>query len=154
LHLETNAPEWVDLWEVYREFRRKEMTSREWRKEMSGNVNGLVHRLHLEDDGRCASDRLAAIEEKLDKTTALLSKIDANLTNLVKQHTIKEFYTTDDICKIFGKASYTVREWCRLRRINAKKVPSARGGEFEWRISHEELVRIQNEGLLPIPTKY
>lgn len=72
----------------------------------------------------------------------------------MKRQTVKEFYTTDDLAKIFGKAEYTVREWCRLRRINAKKIACGRGGEKAWRISHQELVRIQNDGLLPIPTKY
>jgi len=164
LLLETNEPEWVDLWEVYQHFRRKEMTSREWWEEMNREIkptqeNGVAHHLPVEqeDQGRMLL-RLSEIEQKLEAaskvTLARLLKIEVILTTLVQQHTIKEFYTTDDICKMFGKAPYTVREWCRLRRINAKKVPSPRGGEFEWRISHEELVRIQNEGLLPIPTKY
>jgi hypothetical protein len=104
------------------------------------------------------ANALQRIEGKFDahseKTSDRLSKIQTDLTALVQQHTIKEFYTTEDLCKIFGKTPYTVREWCRLRRINAKKVPSSRGGEFEWRISHEEIVRIQNEGLLPVLAKY
>jgi hypothetical protein len=35
LLLETNDPEWVDLWEVYRHLRRQDMTLREWREEVS-----------------------------------------------------------------------------------------------------------------------
>jgi excisionase family DNA binding protein len=38
LLLETDEPEWVDLWEVYQHFRRKEMTWREWWAESQGEV--------------------------------------------------------------------------------------------------------------------
>jgi len=73
---------------------------------------------------------------------------------LVSQRTIKDWYTTQDIATMLGKAEYTVREWCRLGRIRAKKAPCVRGGEQEWRVSHEELLRYQKEGLLPILRKY
>ena len=49
-----------------------------------------------------------------------------------------------------GKSEYTVREWCRLGRISASKHQYARGAYPEWRISHDELTRIKNEGMLPI----
>ena len=70
------------------------------------------------------------------------------------QRTIKESYTTVEVASIAGKKPYTVREWCRLQRINASKAMCGRGCEEEWRISHEDLLRIQNEGLLPIPDRY
>ena len=50
---------------------------------------------------------------------------------------------------ILGKAEFTVREWCRRRRIHAQKRRSGRGKFCSWVISHEELQRIQREGLLP-----
>jgi hypothetical protein len=99
-----------------------------------GRFDAVLHAVKQVDD------RVAALE----KAVALLAS----------QRTVKEWYTTADIAAMFNKAEYTVREWCRLRRINASKIPSLRGGEQEWRISHTELVRYQNEGLLPIPTKY
>ncbi len=73
---------------------------------------------------------------------------------LVSQKTIKESYDTKEVAKILGRKPYTVREWCRLKRINAYKAMCGRGCEEEWRVSHDELVRIQNEGLLPIPERY
>jgi hypothetical protein len=101
---------------------------------------------------------LEEIEAKLDavaqESAARLSRMEAKLTSLVQQHTLKEFYTTDDLCKMFGRAPYTVREWCRLGRIKARKVAASCGGECEWRVPHEEVVRLQNEGLLPMPAKY
>jgi excisionase family DNA binding protein len=70
---------------------------------------------------------------------------------LVEQRTIKEWYTTDEVAEILGKAPFTVREWCRNGRINAAKPDCGRGSAKEWIISHTELRRIQNEGLLAEP---
>lgn len=83
-----------------------------------------------------------------------LSKVEANLAALVQLRTVKDWYTPKEVAEILGKKLYTVQEWCRLMRINAKKSTVGRGGEREWRISHQELIRIQNEGLLPLRTKY
>lgn len=61
---------------------------------------------------------------------------------------VKEYYTTQEVARILSKRPYTVREWCRLGRVHGEKAYSGRGLDEEWRISHTELVRIQNEGLL------
>ena len=50
---------------------------------------------------------------------------------------------------ILGRAEFTVREWCRLGRINGLKKRNGRGLSAEWVVSHEELLRFQREGLLP-----
>lgn len=63
---------------------------------------------------------------------------------------IRESYTTKQIAEILKKKEYTVREWCRLGRINAEKTSCGRGNEGEWRIPHSELVRYRKEGLLPL----
>jgi hypothetical protein len=78
-----------------------------------------------------------------------LAKIEALLKNLVSQRTVKEWYTTDEVAKILCKAPFTIREWCRNRRVNASKRDCGRGNAREWVISQEELIRIGNEGLLP-----
>ena len=64
------------------------------------------------------------------------------------------WYSPEQLAEILNKRPYTVREWCRLGRVNARKRPVGRGDAREWEISHEELVRIRNHGLLPIPSKY
>jgi hypothetical protein len=78
-----------------------------------------------------------------------LDRIESALSTLVAMRTIKDFYSTDDVATILGKAEFTVREWCRRRRIRAEKRNSGRGKYHSWVISHEELQRIQREGLLP-----
>jgi Helix-turn-helix domain len=70
---------------------------------------------------------------------------------LTAQRTIRDYYSTEQVAKILGKANWTVREWCRLGRIHAEKRRSGRGRAQEWVISHAELQRIEKEGLLPVP---
>jgi helix-turn-helix protein len=82
------------------------------------------------------------IEERLEK-------IEELLTALVGQRVAKEWYSTAEVAEHLARAEYTVREWCRLGRIRAKKKPCGRGKGGEWLVSHEELTRLRNEGLLP-----
>lgn len=80
---------------------------------------------------------------------ARLDRIESLLSSLVTHEPPKEFYTTAEVAQIFGKAEFTVREWCRLQRIHAEKRVCGRGRSKEWMIAHEEIRRVQNEGLLP-----
>ncbi len=91
-----------------------------------------------------SNGELTALLERLDR-------IEAVLQTLVQQKTVKDWYSTGELAQFLGKAEYTVREWCRMGRIHAKKRQYARGAYPEWLISHEEMQRIQNEGLLPLP---
>jgi hypothetical protein len=72
----------------------------------------------------------------------------------VEQRTVKDWYTTAEVAKLLSKAEFTVREWCRLGRVQAQKKRCGRGISSEWIISHEELTRIRNEGLLPEMNPY
>jgi len=83
-----------------------------------------------------------------------LSRIEEALQMLVQQRTVKEWYSTAEAAEILGKAEFTVRENCRLGRIRASKRACGRGNSQEWQISHEELQRVRNEGLLPDPAAY
>jgi hypothetical protein len=82
------------------------------------------------------------IEERLDRIESLLA-------TLVEQQTVKDWYSTVEVARLLDKAEYTVREWCRQGRIRARKKPCGRGKGGEWLVSHEELTRLKNEGLLP-----
>jgi hypothetical protein len=82
-----------------------------------------------------------------------LDQIDRRIVELrdllVDQMTVKDFYKTHEVTKAVGKAEFTVREWCRLDRVAASKRACGRGKFLEWIVSHEELTRLRNEGLLP-----
>jgi transposase len=78
-----------------------------------------------------------------------LARIERMLASLVERQTIKEWYSVEEVASRLGKASFTVREWCRHGRIAAQKRSYKRGKSAEWMISHVELVRVQNQGLLP-----
>ena len=79
-----------------------------------------------------------------------LNRIESLLEELLQQQTIKEWYTTAEVADIVGRAEFTVREWCRLGRIDAVKQSQGTGRLREWRISHDELQRIANHGPRPL----
>ena len=81
--------------------------------------------------------------ERLDKMEALLGE-------LLRQRVVKDWYSTDEVAEILGKSKFTVREWCRHGRVHCQKKKNGRGKYRAWVISHEELLRIQREGLLPL----
>jgi hypothetical protein len=79
-----------------------------------------------------------------------LEKIEYLLAALVERHVVKDWYGTDEVAGLLGKSEFTVREWCRLGRVNAEKRQSGRGPHACWVLSHQEVQRIQREGLLPL----
>ncbi len=79
-----------------------------------------------------------------------LLKIEAMLLALIERQAVKEWYTTEEFARTVGKAEFTVREWCRHGRVKAEKRNSGRGSSPAWVVSHQELLRYQREGLLPI----
>jgi hypothetical protein len=92
------------------------------------------------------------IQGKMQMLLERMGRIESVLERLVQQRTVKDWYAVDEAAALLGKAEFTVREWCRLGRVRAQKRPCGRGRSREWMIAHEELLRIQNEGLLPQET--
>lgn len=88
--------------------------------------------------------------EQLEILLDRLGRIEATLALLAEKQSVKDWYATDEVARLLGKAEFTVREWCRLGRIRAEKRKSGRGPFPAWVISHEELLRFQREGLLPV----
>jgi len=78
-----------------------------------------------------------------------IKELDAKVSRLLEQRTIKAWYTTEEVGQIVGRAEFTVRPWCLNSRVHAQKKGSGRGKYQSWVISHEELQRFQKEGLLP-----
>ncbi len=86
---------------------------------------------------------MTALEQRLEN-------IESMLAVLVERQTVKDFYEVDEFAALVGRAEFTVRQWCRVGRILARKKESGRGKHTAWAISREELQRYQREGLLPV----
>jgi len=85
----------------------------------------------------------------MNKLLEQLERIEAKLDALMLERS-QGYYSTAAAAQVLGKAEWTVREWCRLGRVHAEKRMTGRGNSKEWKISHEEVLRIQSEGLLPL----
>lgn len=95
-------------------------------------------------------DRLQDLHERVLRLESLLNERH-------QQAAAKDWYTTAEVAGLLSKAEFTVREWCRLGRIYARKRACGRGPTPEWMIAHNEVERYRNHGLLPAPrfaTKY
>ena len=79
-----------------------------------------------------------------------LTRIESQLCDLVEERRVQEWYDTKTAAEILGRSAYSVREWCRLGRVNAEKRACGRGSAREWMISHDELQRVKAKGLLPL----
>lgn len=105
-------------------------------------------------DSQSEASMLRAIAATLAVIETALVEMDQRIRALGDQvscqQTRQEWYSIAEASKQLGKAEFTVREWCRLRRINAHKRECGRGGKREWMISHDELERIRHKGLLPV----
>ena len=104
------------------------------------------------------SEQLVAFLEKLETAVSKITGLEERFGNIekafddlrtaVNKQPVKEFYLVAEFAKIVERRPFTVREWCRFGRLRARKT-HYHGGRDEWRIPHEELIRYQNEGLLP-----
>ncbi|QDT91723.1 MerR family transcriptional regulator [Gimesia algae] len=92
--------------------------------------------------------------ELLEQFTNVTNKVEDVQGELGQHKTVKEWYSPKEVAELLGKVPFTVQEWCRLGRVNARKRPTGRGDAKEWEISREEVDRITNHGLLPRSTKY
>ena len=113
-----------------------------------GEVDSTRRQLNLPLEASSVAD--VSVAERLDGIERRLDELHALLNVLVQQRNSKDWYTTAEAAKLLGKAEFTVREWCRHGRVHAEKRTSGRGAFPAWVISHQELVRYQREGLLPL----
>ena len=90
---------------------------------------------------------MSTIEQVVEELRLLKEMVQ----ELVQKRTIKDFYSVEELARALGKAPWTIRNYCRLGRINALQRKCGRGRSKEWMISHEELERIRNHGFLPDP---
>ena len=94
--------------------------------------------------------KIIHIQESLETIAQRLGRIEQRLEAQNGQAKFsKDWYTVAEAAELLGKASFTVREYCRNYRLRAEKRERGRGRTTEWVISAEEIQRYMNEGLLP-----
>lgn len=97
-------------------------------------------------------------EDLLERFVALETTIETLEQNLASinhprdQAPAREYYSVPEFAELVGRGEYTVREWCRMERINAEKCETGRGDAKSWKIPADELARYRDHGLLP--TRY
>src|SRR4051794_27261869 len=92
-----------------------------------------------------AARRAPGVAEILRRLECRLECIETTLAGLAQERAEREYYSTAEVAQKLGKSEFTVREWCRLGRIRARKWRSGRGAHTSWVIAHEELLRIRRE---------
>lgn len=91
------------------------------------------------------AEMLAVVREQLQR-------IESQLRLLVTSHERgleKEFYTVKELALRTGRAEFTVRAWCRTGRVRATRVRGPAGMLGAFKISRDEVARMEKEGLLP-----
>jgi len=78
-----------------------------------------------------------------------LEKIERLLCVLVERQQVRQYYSTKEFARAVGRAEFTVREHCRLGRLQAERKVSGRGPHRAYVLSHTELERYRRDGLLP-----
>ena len=91
---------------------------------------------------------ISAILERLKAIDASLQRLSATLQPIASPE--RDFFSPNEFAKLVNRRPFSVREWCRLGRIRARKRAVGRGGKLEWEIPVEELHRYRNRGLLPL----
>lgn len=91
----------------------------------------------------------AEITTRLERIEAALAAFQATLAALLDRNVVRDWYTTEEFARAVGLSELTVREHCRLGRLSAVKRQSGRGKHCAWALSHQELQRYQQHGLLP-----
>ena len=93
------------------------------------------------------------VEERLLSELAELRielKETRDLVGRLVNSQVKPYYNTKEFAASAGLSIYTVRHYARDGRLNAEQTESGPGGIPGWRFSHEELLRFQKDGPLPL----
>ena len=126
--------------------------------ELGRDFNGLNHPTAAPGTGILApsftdpanGDTASAV---LNRMMLFLEQLPERIDRIEKSlalSVVKETYTTEEVAERLSRSEWTVRQWCNKGQVHGARKVHGRGRQGEWRIPHEELVRLQNEGLLPI----
>ena len=94
---------------------------------------------------------LASLRSEVEQLNAGQANLLLYMQELLSRAVVREdgrsAYSTAEFATMVKRKPVTVRRWCREHRISATQA-GGRGPSGEYRISHEELVRYRNQGLL------
>lgn len=113
------------------------------------NHDSQHHALTVVDGDEGQSAVIELLEQLAARLWAIEQKIDGLCNGASSTEPSRDYYSIAEFAAIVEKSQYTVREWCRLQRINAEKCDTGRGDAKSWKVSHAELERYRNHGLLP-----
>lgn len=85
----------------------------------------------------------------LDDLMRRVRRLEAQLAALSESPTLAKSYSVAEFSAEVRRSRETVREWARLGRVLAERRMTGCGPYREWVISHAELLRYRQEGLLP-----
>ena len=80
---------------------------------------------------------------------ALHERIDQLETNLAISRP-KETYTTEEAAQRLNRSPWTVRDWCNKGQVPGAYRVKGKGRRGEWRVPHDAIVRVQNDGPGPV----
>ena len=64
---------------------------------------------------------IATVETLVQRVAAAECVLGELCGSIASQPIVKEFYSTQEAAKLLGKRPYTVREWCRLGRVQSRE---------------------------------
>jgi transposase len=82
-----------------------------------------------------------------DQNREILARLE-RIEKLQSLNIMKDGYAVEEVAERVRRKAYTVRQWANRGQIQARKVAGS-GPTGEWRVSPEELARIQAEGPKP-----
>ncbi len=90
------------------------------------------------------SKLMKLIDGLIDGQRRLWSVLNANFGDS------QDWYSPAEFAARINRKPFTVRSWCRNKRLVARKRVTGRGNACEWEVPSSELQRYLNHGLLPI----
>jgi excisionase family DNA binding protein len=112
----------------------------------SSSVRADYHDLDF-DNAVCAYYGGSVMPEAPAEMAEIISRLD-RIEKLMTLNVVKEAYSVEDVAERLGNAIFTVRQWCNKGHIRATKTRGV-GKRGSWRISAEELARVQEHGPSP-----
>lgn len=91
----------------------------------------------------------ALLQKLVEQQAEILLRMD-RIEHRLNLNVEKEAYTVEEAAERLNRSPWTVRQWCNKCQVKDAYKVHGKGRTGEWRIPHEELIRLQNEGPLPL----